>query len=208
MSEETGNVEEVSATDTQKTDTVEETTPEQAPSVEAKTDTEVVKETGTESDLDSFEFNESFGFSEEEKKASLDIMRSFGVTNKEQAQKVVDFLSKFEEEKRTAQEEAAKEMLSNWDKTLDSDQEFSKNYDANMMTANKALSQYASKELTAWLTETGFNRNPEVVKMFYRIGKDLEEAKVLTGNVANSSKLKHDKFGQAIFTYDKSFGDR
>lgn len=208
MSEETG-IENVPATGAEETKTTESV------SVESETTEEVsssepqkAEEVGTVDELADYAFDEAFNFSAEQREASLNLMRQFGVSNKEQADKLVGFLKKVDEERQALDAKQTEDMMSSWDKALDEDTEFSKNYEANMITANKALRQYGSSELQEWLKETGFNRNPEVVKMFYRIGKDLEEAKIISGNSQSSQALKHDRFGQPMFTFNKSFGDK
>lgn len=232
MSEEVGNVD-VSATETQ-TDTAESvssTSTDEAPKATLGTGTETEKATANESEpqketetdsktqdagkvepqedmLDKFSFSEDYGFNDEQKKQALDVMKSFGVQTKAQAQNVVDFLTKIDEQRAQAETKSKEEMLSRWDKALNDDLDFSKNYDANMVLAEKALKQYGGEDLTKWLVNTGFNRNPDIVKMFYRIGKDLEDAKVLTGSQSSGNKLQHDRFGNATFNLTKSFGDK
>lgn len=214
MEEQNGNVN-VSATETKNTNTEVNPASEPAPAAENTSNSEPAtpaqqepdKQTGTEKlEIEDYVFEEKYNLSDEQKQNSLALMKSFGMTKKEQAQKFVDFLEKYENNKVEADKKATEDMLNNWDAVLVNDKEFSKNYDANIEIANKALKQYGSEELEKWLDKTGFNRNPEIVKLFYRIGKDLEDAKVLAGNNAREV-LKHDRYGNATFNFNKSFGD-
>jgi hypothetical protein len=158
--------------------------------------------------LADYTFDKSFGFDADTSKAALDAMKEIGVSNKEQANKLMKFIGDVQGESNKKYEQNLEAMYSKWDDALEKDEEFAKNYDANIELANKALELYGGKELDDWLTETGFNRKPEIVKMFYRIGKDLEEAKVLTGASKGNNILKHDRNGNPVFTFDKSFGEK
>lgn len=218
MSEETGN--NVPATGT-KTATAPTDTPAPAPAVdktpkgdepkqETALATDVKKDgeaTGTVDDLASFEFDAEFGMTDEDKANSLAVFKTFGVQTKEQAGKVVDFLKAMDTERARLEDDATNQMLERWDKSLEADEEFGKDYNANIDIAQKALDRYGGESLTNWLEKTGFNRNPDIVKMFWRIGKDLQEAKVLAGNNGSQPKLNHDKFGNPIFNLSKSFGN-
>lgn len=217
MSEEAGN-EVVTATNEVKETPQVDTAPEQTQTEDAP-ETEQVEgdkqetsekpdDEGKKDELEGYEFNvEGLDFSEEQKKASIELMKTFGVTNKEQADNLVNFMKRYEEARVSMDKQNTEDMLSNWDKVLDEDKDFSRDYDKNIALANNALKRYGTDELDKWLSETGFNRHPEIVKMFYRIGKDLEEAKVLTGSNA-AEKLKHDKYGNPLFNFNKSFGDK
>lgn len=212
MSEETGNVP-ATATENNTTETEVQTATEADVDTNVDTETSVEKDAqetrvGTESELDSFEFDSKYNLSDEQKKQSLDFMKELGLSKKEQANKLIDFLEASDRYRAEQESENFEKMLDSWDKQLENDEEFSKDYNHNIDLANKALLQYGGKELEAWLDKTGFNRKPEIVKAFYRIGKDLEEAKVLNGASARGEVLKHDKAGRPIFTFDKSFGEK
>lgn len=221
MSEETGNNVPATGTETESvptTDTTpasdsapatDETPKGEEPKQETALDSDVdgkSEDTGTVDDLASFEFDAEFGMTDEEKANSLEVFKTFGVKTKEQAGKVVDFLKAMDVERARLEDDATNQMLERWDKSLEADEEFGKDYNANIDIAQKALDRYGGESLTNWLQKTGFNRNPDIVKMFWRIGKDLQEAKVLAGNNSSQPKLNHDKFGNPIFNLSKSFG--
>ncbi len=48
------------------------------------------------------------------------------------------------------------------------------NFNKTMRTANTAYTQFADDELQTLLSETGLNCHPKVVKMFYNIGKKMQ----------------------------------
>lgn len=52
------------------------------------------------------------------------------------------------------------------------------NYTKTMRTANIAYTQFADEEVQNLLQETGLNCHPKVVKMFYNIGKQMQNDKI------------------------------
>lgn len=63
-----------------------------------------------------------------------------------------------------------------WVGDLKKDPEFGgANFDANVGIAQKALAAYGSPELTQWLNETGAGSQPHLVKLFHKVGKELQE---------------------------------
>ena len=53
-----------------------------------------------------------------------------------------------------------------------------------MRTANTAYTQFADDELQTLLSETGLNCHPKVVKMFYNIGKKMQNDMLYGVNAA------------------------
>ena len=64
--------------------------------------------------------------------------------------------------------------------------EWGGNYDANLATANKAISAYLPPEAIQALAESGLGTNPHIVKAFHKIGQSLSEAKVINGEPSQS----------------------
>lgn len=64
--------------------------------------------------------------------------------------------------------------------------EWGGNYDANLATANKAISAYLPPEAIQALAESGLGTNPHIVKAFHKIGQSLSEAKAINGEPASS----------------------
>lgn len=216
MSEETGTNVPATGTDTEAAAT-EPMTTDSTPSVETpapaseRTSEESapdsnVAEEGTVDELAEYRFDDAFGFNDEQAKSTIDAMKLFGVTSKEQADKFVGFIKAMEDGRAEIEEQRTNEMLERWDSVLENDKEFGADYDANIDIAQKALDKYGDEELNKWLDSTGFNRNPMLIKAFWRIGKDLQDAKVLAGNAGTAPKLQHDKFGNPVFNLNKSFG--
>lgn len=58
------------------------------------------------------------------------------------------------------------------------------NFNKTMRTANTAYTQFADDELQTLLSETGLNCHPKVVKMFYNIGKKMQNDMLYGVNAA------------------------
>lgn len=58
------------------------------------------------------------------------------------------------------------------------------NFNKTMRTANIAYSQFADEDVQHLLQETGLNCHPSVVKMFYSIGKKMQNDTIYGANVA------------------------
>lgn len=58
------------------------------------------------------------------------------------------------------------------------------NFKANVGVANQALKQFATPEFTALLRGSGLGAHPEVVRVFYRIGKAMQQDHGVTGSAS------------------------
>lgn len=58
------------------------------------------------------------------------------------------------------------------------------NFKANVGVANSALKQFATPEFTALLRGSGLGAHPEVVRVFYRIGKAMQQDHGVTGSAS------------------------
>lgn len=91
-----------------------------------------------------------------------------------------------------AQAESYKEMFSDigglpetWGNAARADKEFGGDQlEANLAIANKAYDQFATNELKTLLAKTKFGDHPEIIRMFYRIGKSVSPDAVITGKAA------------------------
>ena len=61
-------------------------------------------------------------------------------------------------------------------------------FEKTMQTANIAYSHFADEDVQALLTETGLNCHPKVVKMFYNIGKRMQNDAIYGVNIASAPK--------------------
>lgn len=61
-------------------------------------------------------------------------------------------------------------------------------FEKTMQTANIAYSHFADDEVQALLSETGLNCHPKVVKMFYNIGRRMQNDAIYGVNIASAPK--------------------
>ncbi len=54
---------------------------------------------------------------------------------------------------------------------------------STMRTANIAYTQFADNDVQQLLSETGLNCHPKIVKMFYNIGKKMQNDSILNANI-------------------------
>lgn len=107
----------------------------------------------------------------------------------ENAQKLVDLQAR--ESAKTAQEaqERWDTLKTEWADSAKSDNEFGgQNFDANVGLAKQALDQFGTPELKEALEITGTGSHPEIIRFFYRVGKTLKEASMLTGSAPAQKK--------------------
>ena len=72
-----------------------------------------------------------------------------------------------------------------WAKQSSVDKEFGgQNFQANLRVANSALKKFSTPEFTKLLQITGLGNNPEVIRVFYRIGQQMTQDKGVTGGGA------------------------
>ena len=72
-----------------------------------------------------------------------------------------------------------------WAKQSSVDKEFGgQNFQANLRVANSALKKFSTPEFTKLLQITGLGNNPEVIRVFYRIGQQMAQDKGVTGGGA------------------------
>ena len=97
------------------------------------------------------------------------------------AQKVLDKLGNAFAEKQTNTLEAAK---TEWVKSATADKEFGGDkLNENLATAKKALETFGTPELRALLNESGLGNHPEIIRAFYRAGKQISEDRFVPGGI-------------------------
>jgi hypothetical protein len=80
-------------------------------------------------------------------------------------------------------------------------------YDKVVNIANKALRQHVDEEAFKRLKEQGFTSNPDVVEIFYGVGKATLDDSVLGGSGAGSSNERPvDQMGRKTFSFGNTKG--
>lgn len=87
-----------------------------------------------------------------------------------------------------------------WREEAQNDQEYGgANFKANLAVAGQAFNQYATPRLKQILNVSGLGNNPEVIRMFYRIGKGMQQDHGVVGNAsAPAVPKKHYEKSQMV----------
>lgn len=94
----------------------------------------------------------------------------------ENAQKVLDWAVAELNNVNTAQAEQWKDTVKGWRKEAAADKEYGgHNMKENMAHVARALQKFGTPELNAMLDSLGVGNHPELVRFFYRAGKELAE---------------------------------
>lgn len=99
------------------------------------------------------------------------------------AQKLLDRLAPVFIEREYARLDAAR---TEWENQARSDKEFGGDaLDANLAVAKKALDTFGTPELREMLRLSGVGSHPEVIRLFYRVGRALaEDNRIVRGDAA------------------------
>ncbi len=62
------------------------------------------------------------------------------------------------------------------------------NLSSTIKTANKAYTHFADEEVQELLSQTGLNCHPKIVKMFFNIGKKMQNDLIYGANIPNAVK--------------------
>lgn len=113
------------------------------------------------------------------------IAKELGLSQ-EKAQKLVDIqiksLQKLQAAHEIQQEEAFKEMTTQWATAAKADSEYGgAKFNENLSVAQKALKQFASDGLIEYLNSSGLGNHPEVIRTFVKVGKAISEDKFVVG---------------------------
>ena len=85
--------------------------------------------------------------------------------------------------------EQQRQQIENYKQNLLNDREIGgANFERTMRTANIAYSQFADNEVRNLLAQSGLNCHPKVVKMFYDIGKRMQNDSIYGVNIAATPK--------------------
>lgn len=113
----------------------------------------------------------------------------------EKAQKVADLLVKANSKQAAAQADVLKSVHSGWVEQSKADKEFGgDNLEQNLGVAQKALATFGSPQLKALLLGSGLGDHPDMVRMFYRIGKQMSEDKFVAAGAATTAQTTEERF--------------
>lgn len=164
-------------------------------------------------DLSAIKLPAGMSVSDEDKNKFSAIVDKIGFKDQAALQAFVDWSIETAAEENTkrqkqaeADAEASKkeweEIKSGWKTSLESDADFGKEFDLNMKRANDAIAKFGGSELVALLKDTDFTGHPVIVKTFARIGKEIEDARLLSGSkTVETQKRPVDRYNQPMLTY-------
>lgn len=180
---------------------------------ETNTTTEEVQQ-GADTEAVALDFNkikvpEGVSVSDEDRANFQGLVEKFGFKNQEGLQNFVDWVFKEasdNEAQMAAQEEQSKkqweEIKSGWQTSLQGDAEFGKDYDMNIKRANDVMTKFGGSELAQWLKDSDLTGQPALLKTFARLGKELEDARLVKGQSGiESSRVKRDRYNQPMLVY-------
>ena len=105
--------------------------------------------------------------------------RELNLTN-EAAQMMLDKLSPVVRQQQEARIEAVR---TEWAETSKADKEFGGDkLRENLGVAKQALDKFGSDEFKKFINETGLGNHPEVIRFFYRAGKELAQDTFVSGH--------------------------
>lgn len=89
----------------------------------------------------------------------------------------------------SAQSQKLKTEAEAWIAQSKADKEFGgENFKTNIELAHRALKHFGSETFTETLEKTGLGNHPELVRIFYRIGKEMAEDKFVVSSAHGSGK--------------------
>lgn len=111
------------------------------------------------------------------------LAREFGFSQ-ENAQKLVDFYAaKILPRLEAKQAEAWGTTAAGWAESAKADKEYGGDgLAANLAVAKSALDKFGTPELVSVLNETRLGDHPELIRVFYRIGKAISDDSVMSSN--------------------------
>lgn len=166
-------------------------------------------------DFSALKLPEGVTVSDEERAKFQETASKFGFKNQEGLQNFVDWIyetaaegnaqmQKHSEEQAKASQKEWEEIKSGWKVSLEKDADFGKDYDMNIKRANDAMSRFGGSELTNWLKEADLIEHPALIKTFARIGKEVEDARLIKGDKGvEVSKRPVDRYNQPMFVYNE-----
>jgi|TARA_R110000824_G_scaffold146356_3_gene315140 hypothetical protein len=136
---------------------------------------------GAPSEYEAFTLPEGVELSDAMLAEATPLLKELGATQ-EQAQALVDFQTQTLSDMAETQAQVWKDQINEWKASAETDAEYGKGkYDQSVMLARSAMREIGSPELTQVLEETGMGNHPEMIRVFYRIGKAIGEDTVSFG---------------------------
>lgn len=110
------------------------------------------------------------------------------------AQQLIDLYTEQMAKVSQAQVEAWDAIQSEWKESARTDEEYGGDkFNASVNTAKLALDTLGTPALREALNTTGVGNHPEFIRFMYKVGKVIEEDKMVFGNVTGDAKRTHEQ---------------
>lgn len=137
-----------------------------------------------------FKAPEGVTFDPAQIEAFTPIAKELGLTN-EQAQRLVDLHAANTAAARTAADTAWADVTKRWADETRADKEIGGlKFAENISVAAKAIDKFGSPALRKALDDSGMGNHPDVVKFFVKVGRQLSEDTIASGNAGGGGTPK------------------
>lgn len=169
-----------------------EAKPDDAPKVEGekapdKTEAKTERPAGAPEKYEAFTMPEGYALDEQLLNEFAPVLKELNLPQAA-AQKVMDFAPKLIEHTQQSTiaqvlEQTGLKDFPNWAGAVKTDKELGGDkYAENLAVAKKAIDTFGTPELRAVLKQTGLGNHPEVVRAFYKVGKQISEDAFVSGS--------------------------
>lgn len=135
---------------------------------------------------ESYEFTAQFNgkpYPQEYLNIFSDVAKSAGLNN-EQANLVLDHFTQHIMQIAIDREQ---QQHNHWVQSSQTDKEFGgERFNENLAVAKRALTAFGTPELTQYLDESGLGNHPEMIRLMYRVGKQIGEDHFVNGQKGES----------------------
>jgi hypothetical protein len=143
---------------------------------------------GTAPEKYEFKAPEGIAFDAEVISTYSNVAKELGLPQ-DAAQKLIDQIGpKIAQSQQTALKTAIDTTMAEWQLASKSDKEFGgERFDANLGVANKAIETFGTPALRKLLDDTGIGGHPEVIRAFFRAGKQISEDRFVPGGARTTA---------------------
>lgn len=211
----TGNTADVGDVGTTNTGTVNENINDNGTTTETNTEVNEGEQSAEQEvttqalDYNAIKLPDGVSVSDEDRAKFIETVDKFGFKDQDSLQAFVDWMFAEAENNKAllAQQQADadkkwEDIKSSWKTSLESDADFGKDYDMNIKRANDVISKFGGSELATWLKESDLAGQPALLKTFARIGKEIEDARLIKGQSGiETNKVRRDRYNQPMLVY-------
>lgn len=148
---------------------------------------------------DDFKLPEGFTMDQGALEAFSPVAKELGMSQVN-AQKLIDLYSSIQSKQAESIQKLFAEEHEKSIATVKADPEMGgNNYEANLKIACNVIVKYGSKDVLGAFAETGIGDNPDVIRMFLKIGKAMGEDSLVDKNDGGGAGVKPKSFGELLY---------